>query len=341
MRLPDRWTETLEMTGSALRRLPRFRELGTGEGTCRPTPVVRLSCNQTAVDMGAKFSTGELGFVVTIGPSGWGKTTLLEATAADLRERTGEPTFVVPATKWANDSGLVGDIRPVLIDDVQDALKNPRSAHQIRQALTARLRMRRPTMVGFTVAPGHRLRPPAWMAAREWSVGLMDEPFGADRETVVRALAQAEGVVLGTPVVRLVARHLRGNGRSVRGALQRLTLVKHRWEGREDACRACGVLMPYVTGEHGWDPRDEVFEAVSQTLEGWGRPTKRSVTDVCAYILLHEVGLSECEVATFLGVQPAKAFTMAAAVAKRMDEPRPSASVQACKNAVFDRFCAV
>ncbi|MBX3111299.1 MAG: hypothetical protein KF857_04755 [Fimbriimonadaceae bacterium] len=299
-----------------------------------------LACNQGAVELAREFSTDPSRHIVIVGPSGWGKTTLLEATARALCETTGRGVFVVPATRWVESKALVGDIGPVVVDDAQDATKNPRSTHKLRQALESRLRLHRPTLLSFTVAPGHRMRPPLWLASREWTVGTMGEPEGPEREAVVRSLARAEGVLLGPAVVRLIARHLRGNGRSVRGALQRLTLVKHNWTGVEDACRACGVLMPYLIGENGWDPRDEVHDAVSQTLADWGRPTKRSVSDVCAYILLHEVGLSEREVASFLDVQPARAFAMASAVAKRMGEGRPSASVQACKNAVFDRFCA-
>ena len=340
MSFPVRWDETREMAGIALRPSSYRQPSGRGVGATGLTSLVRTGCNRTALDHAKRFSTDPSGHVVIVGPSGWGKSTLLEITASSLRERTGHPVFVVPATRWAEDKGLVADIGPVIVDDAQDALKNPRSTHLLRQALEARVRQHRPTLLSFTVAPGHRMRPPVWLASREWAVGTMGEPTGKERETVVRALAEAEGVVLGDSVVRLFTRHLRGNARSMCGALQRLTLVKSRWDGVQDACRACGVLMPYVMGENGWDPRDEVYEAVSQTLATWGKPTKRSVTDICAYILLHEVGLSECEVASFLGVPPAKAFSMATAVAKRMDEPRPSASVQACKNAVFDRFCA-
>jgi len=328
------------MAGTALRTHPNDHLLRGRPATNISTNVVRLKCNETAVELADRFSTTRSGHVAIVGPSGWGKSTLLEATASQLRESSGHPVFVVPATRWVEDKGLVGEIRPVIVDDVQDAAKNPRSTHLLRQALESRMRQHRPTILSFTVAPGHRMRPPVWLASREWAVGTMGEPVGKDREAVVRALAQTEGVVLNDSVVRLIARHLHGNGRSVSGALQRLTLVKHRWDGIEDACRACGVLMPYLIGENGWDPRDEVHDAVSQTLAEWQRPTKRSVADVCAYILLHEVGLSEGEVACFLGVQPARAFSMASAVARRMDAAQPSASVLACKNAVFARFCA-
>ncbi len=327
------------MTGTDASRAPSA--LIEGSQTEAPVlfSVVRHSANDGAVGLAERFSSGLCSFVAVVGPSGWGKSTLLEATAKAIREEKGHPVFTVPATRWVESKGLVGDIGPVIVDDAQDALKNPRSCHLLRQALAARHRLRRPTMLSFAVSPGHRMRPPVWLASQEWSIGVMDEPCGCGRESVVRALAKVEGVVLGDPVVRLVARHLRGNGTSIRGALQRLKLVKHNWDCREDVCRACGVLMPYVTGENGWDPRDEVFEAVSQTLDRRGPEAKMAAAEVCAFILLHEVGLSEREVATFLSVPPAKAFAMASAVAKKMDGPSPSSSVLACKNAVFDRFC--
>jgi hypothetical protein len=124
-----------------------------------------------------------------------------------------------------------------------------------------------------------------------------------------------------------------GNGRSIQGAVHNLKLVREGWARRGDVCEACGVLMPYIHGENGWDPRDVVMDVVTETLacrSVEGVPPEQ----VCAYMLISEMALSEYDVATFLGVSPTKAYAMSNGMKLQMADPELAACVQACRDAV-------
>jgi hypothetical protein len=158
-------------------------------------------------------------------------------------------------------------------------------------------------------------------------------PSRAEKEHIVRQIADAQGVALSRPIVNLISRHLYGNGRSIQGAVHTLRLVRPAWSRRDDVCEACGVLMPYIHGEDGWDPRDVVMEVVSLILER--EPIDGVTTDqVCAYMLISELGLSEYDVATFLGVSPTKAYAMSNGIKLQLADPRLAECVRVCHDSV-------
>jgi hypothetical protein len=169
-------------------------------------------------------------------------------------------------------------------------------------------------------------------------VATINEPSIGERELVVRQIANNEGLVLAKPVIRLIARHLHGNGRSILGALQRMSLVKSDWSRREEVLPACGILSPYLIGRDGWDARDEVYEAVERTLSQHGLGMRGAVADVSAFLLLNDVGLSEGEVASFLKESPSKVYTRAARIRQRVEEPMMATMVGKSRDAVVSAF---
>ena len=294
--------------------------------------LAALPGNIKAIEAALQFAHSVQPFVVVVGPPGWGKTHLMVSTREAMSARGSEPE-ITSALDWIMNPARFDSNAPLLLDDVQDVLRHPRARHQFRLALERRIRSRRPTMICFN---GHRISHTlrAFLPlSREWTVALISEPSSDERELVVRQIASSEGMLLSKAIVRLIARHLHGNGRSVSGALQRLKLYRDDWSAADDVCPACGILMPYLLCDDGWDPRDEVHEAVSRVVSD-----PDTVIDVSAYVLWQLVGLTEGDVATFLKIGPSSVYNRSNQVKRRLSEEEFAAVFADCKSAVLQNF---
>ncbi len=298
--------------------------------------LAALPGNIKAIEAALQFAHGVQPFVVVVGPSGWGKTHLMVSTSEVLADSASVPE-ITSALDWIMNPTRNDSSAPLLLDDVQDVLRHPRARHQFRLALERRIRSRRPTMICFN---GHRVSHSLRTflpLSREWTVALITEPTPDERELVVRQIASSEQMLLSKSIVRLISRHLHGNGRSVSGALQRLKMFRDDWSSADDVCQACGVLMPYLLGRDGWDPRDEVHEAVTRALAN-SATDPNLVTDVSAYILRQLVGLTEGDVATFLKITPSNVYNRSNQVKSRLNDPDFATLFSACKSAVLQNF---
>lgn len=293
-----------------------------------------LPCNVEALTACMDFAFGLTKFVVLVGPSGWGKSHLLQAVAEQVESASGLPATIMTARDWLR-SNLRDDPRGVLIiDDLQEALADLRTRQLVRHRLERRLHHRYPTLVSLTSEKGSA---PAdfWLRSKGWNVVKITRPTATEREEVVRHVASVERVDLGGPTVRLIARHLHGNGRSISGALRRLKMVKDGWQRVEDACQASGVLMPYLIGEEGWDPRDEIYDAVRRALPDSPIATVR---EMCAYFLTEYAALSEDDTANFLKVTPTQVYQKRRKVKTLLDDPAYAALFQQAEQAVLAAF---
>ena len=292
-----------------------------------------LPSNLGAIEAGMRFAEGTTPFVAVIGAHGWGKTHLLESVASFMRLQGAPANRPIAATLYAAAPERIDESLPLLLDDTQDAWSKLRVKQDLRRLLERRVKGKRPTLVTFSASAQRRETARFLPYSQDWAFQTITQPTCGERDLVVRQIADNESVTLSKPVVSLVSRHLYGNGRSIQGAVHTLKLVRPDWSRRADVCEACGVLMPCIHGEDGWDPRDVVLEAVTrahaaQCVEGV------AAEQVCAYILICEMGLSEYDVATFLGVSPTKAYAMANGVKLQLADPCLSHCVKVCKNAV-------
>lgn len=315
-------------------RLSEALEAGEPQGF---RSFAALPGNLKAIESALEFAQGRVPLVAVVGPSGWGKTHLLRATT-DMLGSQGACVVPRSALEWIMDPSRSDANHPLVLDDTQDVLRHPRARHQFRQALLRRVRSRRPTMLSFAGARVGRSLKAFVPFSREWNWALIAEPTCDERELVVRQIATTERMLLSQATTRLIARHLHGNGRSVSGALKRLKMYRSDWSDRDAVCQACGVLMPYLLGRDGWDPRDHVFEAVSQTVAGVDGAPSGTVQDITAYLLWSEIGLSEDEIATFLRVTPSSVYTRSVDVRKRMEDSAYGALVGSCRRSVIDAF---
>jgi hypothetical protein len=266
-----------------------------------------IPSNIEAVEACALFSKNHWPFVAVVGPSGWGKTHMLRAAATSLG-----PDAVVQrdAYEWITATTARRDLRPLLLDDVQDVLRSPRHRNRFRQAINLRAKAGAPTMLAIGSSTGTLPERSQMSLGREWHVARIRTPQASERIEVVRRIAAIEGIQLSESMLRLMSTHLHGNGHSLLGALRRLRLVKSAWQEPTDVMHACGLLSPYMMGQDGWDPRDAVFEGVSRSIP-FETADKSRRFDLCAYFMLVEMGLSEQQVATFFGVSPGEVYAMA------------------------------
>lgn len=269
--------------------------------------IVTLPSNVQAVESSLLFATGRLSFVAIVGPSGWGKTHLLHAsaTACAAVDRTPRPV-IISAKEWLSAAYRLDPLLPLIIDDAQDALDNHKIRLQLRLALERRVRAGRPVMIAFSgVRPNRATKAllPGYHTA--WVTATIEPPATADRQRVVAAMAKAEGLALAETLVKILSRKLPGDGRTFEGALKRLRLADVRWLDSSAVLRALGVLNPYFADQSGWDLREAIWDPINRRCcTDWNR-------DLALYLMLSVALLPESEVAAYMEIDPGAAFSRA------------------------------
>jgi len=280
---------------------------------------VPLPSNATAFEAAMLFANQMAPFVAVAGPSGWGKTHLLNSVAETLRIESGVPAVVRTAVEWVGQAGKCDSAAPLILDDVQDVLGKVRLRQQFRRLLERRVHTGRPIALALTQERPERTLRSLLPTVHEWSVGLIQAPEVTERILVVRGMASNERLVLAEPLVRLLAQKAPGNGLSLAGALSRLRLLKDRWQEAPAILRACGVLMPFLSDTRGWDLRDHVYDAV---VAFWSRSSETLPVgphEFAIYSMLTLMGLPERDVAAYFQLNQGDAYAIAATVADRQN----------------------
>lgn len=285
-----------------------------------PTSIAAVPSNRNALTVGFEFACGQLRFVGLGGPSGWGKSELLAHVARAASHIHERPIRVWDASDWAI-AQAPATAEPVLIlDDLQDAVKSPRMRHLLRVRLDQRLRRNLPTMIGKTgdFAIDVRLRV---IASNRWHLAAIQAPTPGERQCIAHRIALEEGLILHPSIASLIATHLNGNGRSIRGALLRLKILRSDWGQDADFAEACGRLGPFLIGEDGWDPRDVVQEAVNYVFLAWPEAPPVGRRAVLAFALHKLLRLAEEDVAWFLRIKTGQVYRHCRNVNERLNQP--------------------
>ena len=90
---------------------PRTSRLSDAFAPEPPFPIgslAPLACNIRAIEAGADFARAFKPFVAIVGPSGWGKTHLLDSTALAIALYQGHSVRVFDARAWALYAALTG-----------------------------------------------------------------------------------------------------------------------------------------------------------------------------------------------------------------------------------------
>lgn len=279
--------------------------------------LAAVPSNVQAIEAALLFSCGLQPFVVLLGPSGWGKTHLLESASFSLVQESRHPAPILNATDWLKYPHLVDPSQPLLLDDAQDAYLKTRTKVQLRLALERRLRAGRPTLLSFTASRPTRQLRANLPSPHVWTIATMTEPALPERLVIVNQMAQAEGLTLSTTLARLLAERMNGNGRTLIGALKRLRLHGALWLDGRAALKAAGVLNCFFSDNSAWDLKERMTDAAGLTR---GQLAGLPVLELLTYAMLHEACLPEAEVARFLDVTPATAYQTSSAFRARMDK---------------------
>lgn len=300
--------------GEARLNSRRLSDALLGDSQFSLSTLAAVPSNYGAVETGLKFAHSERPFVALLGPSGWGKTHLIEALGGLMHGADERRPVVMTALAWVDGLPRTDSAGPLLLDEVQDIERRPKARQMLRAAVERRVLLRRPTLLSFAGKRPTRLMREVLGNARMWEVAMISEPTPEERELVVARMAASASMALHRSIARVIALHLHGNGRSIIGALRRLQLAKADWSSEQDLSRACGILMPYLIGRDGWDIRDVAYEAVLEAVRAKGLYAPGLVDEIFCWLMLNDVGLREDEVGAFLKISPSRAYAKSDAV---------------------------
>lgn len=295
-----------EATGSE--KAPRLSEV-LFERPCRSfASIAAMPSNVEAVEAALLFSAGFASFVTLVGPSGWGKTHLLEAVSFRRSLEDSCPVVATNATEYLSNPSRADAAGMLILDDVQEVLNKPRLRMMFRVALERRVRAGRPTLLAFTLPKVTRQLKSFLPSVHEWKIVCIEEPAPEERTLLINQMSAAEGLTLSPSLVRIIARQMFGNGRTLAGALKRLRLSGPVWLSSMTTLRACGLLDPFFADNGEWDLKMRIVRASEAHRAQF---SKVSSLDLAVYTMLRVAGLSEIEVARAVGIEPADAYLRA------------------------------
>ncbi|RYG32575.1 hypothetical protein EON81_20325 [bacterium] len=285
--------------------------------------LASFEANVEAIDAGLRFAIGRTEQIVVVGPSGWGKSHLLDAISHQVSKLKATSA---PERSNVCEAGSVDAPGPLLLDDVQEALGRPRLRQTLQVGLERRIRANRPTILAFTLPKPTRTLRAFLPFPRAWEIVEMGEPMGEEREKLLLQMGDSEGLALSPALGRILARHMHGNGRTLSGALKRLRLSGAEWLDSPATLRAVGLLDPFFADNSAWDLKDRVLKAAEVAHPRFGRVV---AADLALYTLLHEARLNELDVARAAKTAPADAYQRAARFRAQIEsDPGASAYVR-------------
>lgn len=298
--------------------------------------LAALPSNVQAIDAALLFSAGMQPFVALVGPSGWGKTHLLEAVSTRLALQEDVEPQVLSASEWALGVSKMDPAQPLLLDNAQEALDQSRLRQAVRLGLERRVKGGRPTFMCFTASKPNRLIRGLLPQPRSWSVAAIGVPEPTERMLVIEQMARVEGLALGHQIIRIIASNMHGNGRTLIGALKRLKLQGTKWNETMSQLRACGILNPFLVDGGDWDLGDTIARAASKSApNGTGKK-------IALYLMLRQATLAEADVARYFGIEPREAYQRAAEVERdATSEPALRQAILATATAAIEELCSL
>lgn len=285
--------------------------------------IAPLPSNVGAIESSLLFAAGMNPFVAVVGPSGWGKSHLLDAVSYRLSHDFGLAPEPLAARDFLSNPSRLDTAAPLLLDDVQEILAKPRQRMTLRLCLERRLRAGRATMLSFTLPKLTRPVRNFLPCGREWSVATVGAPEPEERMLLLSHMSAAEGLALSPGLIKVIAYQMHGNGRTLAGALKRLRLSGTTWLDARSTLRACGLLDPFFADNSAWDLKMRILKIAEQSRPQFSRV---NATDLALYTMLHEAGLSEADVARSAGIQPADAYQRASRFQKQAEADEATAA---------------
>jgi energy-coupling factor transporter ATP-binding protein EcfA2 len=299
----------LNKAGGESGRAPKLSEVLFERSSRSFGSLAPLPSNVEAVEAGLMFAAGLNTLVAVTGPSGWGKTHLLEAITYRLSHEHGTPIERVCASDLISSPTKAETSCHLVLDDVQEVLGRNRTQMSLRMTLERRVRFGRPTILAFTLPRATRQLKSFLPNYREWTIASMAEPQAEERVLLLNQMSFAEGLALSPSLTKVIAMSMYGNGRTLSGALKRLRLAGTSWLDSRATLRACGLLDPFFADNPEWDLKLRILKTAESNRAAF---PKASTTDLALVAMLNEAELGEAEVARCLNISPAETYQRAA-----------------------------
>lgn len=267
--------------------------------------IAALPSNVQAVEASLMFAAGMSSFAVLVGPSGWGKTHLLNAAASHLNLQGHQNIEVRTVEDFLNNQSRIDSTKPLILDDAQIVLSRPRFRILLRLALERRVRSGRPTLIALTSVKPLRSMGAIIPNIRRWMVSEVQKPSKSENILLLNQLAKNEDVKLSSALSQLLSLKLNGNGRTFLGALRRLKLEADDWSERSSVLRACGILEPFFSDNSDWDLRHRILKEANRNRVKF--PGLKPEELAC-YTMLREANLCEQSVAQYLNYEPSEVY---------------------------------
>ncbi|MBL8060704.1 MAG: hypothetical protein JNK63_08335 [Chthonomonas sp.] len=299
---------------------------------------VPLPSNILGLEAALMLGSGVSPFVAVVGPTGWGKSHLMRVAAEQfqwdfgVRPKVRRGGHLLNRGRWDHPA-------PLLLDDVQQCLGRPREQQALRNALELRVRLARPTMIGFTGGQAievNQILPQLEM----WSIAEVPTPHPVERQSILRQMAEQEGLVLSDRLVCLLAKLVDRSGDALLGLVKRLGLIQREWMTFEDEMLALGVARPHMS-----DPNRVLKWVTSQLqtiIEPLGLDQHEDLArSLAIYYLRKVLGIGESDVSQYYRIEPGDVFSYEHAFEAARLDPRVQRLERVCQqdlNRALDLF---
>jgi chromosomal replication initiation ATPase DnaA len=273
-----------------------------------------------------EFACRSTPFAIIQGPSGWGKSLLLEEAAGEARSKGADDVRLVSGQQPEKCASQIASAEVLIVDDVEMSGAPAKVRLRCSAALERRMRGGRPILCAAQCKGFNILSLLAF--PRSWRRAELTEPTAREKEEILRSMCNSLGLNLTQEVVSLIGKLVRGDGRALSGALKRIR-VAGRDRGRElSLIRAAGVLTPGLNLRADFDLRDIVVDCVSLSTPVRCREHDPAGVEQLSVLLMRdEAGLSESLVSDYLGIRPGRTYrTLKDARARLLSADKPFAN---------------